>query len=124
MLRNPKIDQVAAISERVSYPRKLDNDISYDLPSTGLQERGDQTISKRWNRDAGLKVRVVLEAVKVEQTVSELCAECSVLPTLIHQRKKALFDGASDLFECGGKKKAGKSVDSRCRARGDVQRRG
>ncbi|WP_407673383.1 IS3 family transposase [Paracoccus caeni] len=59
---------------------------------------------KRRNHDAGFKARVALEAVKGERTVSELAADYGVHPTMIHQWKKALLDGAADIFERGGKK--------------------
>ena len=61
---------------------------------------------KRRNHDAGFKARVALEAVKGERTVSELAAEYSVHPTMTHQWKKALLDGAADIFEHGGQKPA------------------
>ena len=61
---------------------------------------------KRRNHDAGFKARVALEAVKGERTVSELAAEYGVHPTMIHQWKKALLDGAADIFERGSKKSA------------------
>lgn len=63
-------------------------------------------MKKRRNHDAGFKVRVALEALKGERTVSELAAENGVHPTMIHQWKKALFDGAADIFERGSKKPA------------------
>ena len=63
-------------------------------------------MSKRMNHDAGFRARVALEAVKGERTVSELAAEYGVHPTMIHQWKKALLEGAPDIFERGGKKKA------------------
>jgi transposase-like protein len=47
---------------------------------------------------------VALEAVKGERTVSELAAEYGVHPTMIHQWKRALLDGAADIFERGGKR--------------------
>ena len=59
---------------------------------------------KRRNHDAGFKARVALEAVKGERTVSELAAEYGVHPTMIHQWKKVLLDGAADIFERGGKR--------------------
>ena len=62
-------------------------------------------MSKRRNHDAGFKARVALEAVKGERTVSELAAEYGVHPTMIHPWKKALLEGAPDIFERGGKKK-------------------
>ena len=59
---------------------------------------------KRRNHDAGFKARVALEAVKGERTVSELAAEYGVHPTMINQWKRALLDGASGVFERGGRK--------------------
>ncbi|MDX5411661.1 MAG: transposase [Rhodobacterales bacterium] len=64
-------------------------------------------MKKRRNHDAGFKAGVALEAVKGERTVSELTAEYGVHPTMIHQWKKALLDGAADIFERGGKKAPG-----------------
>ncbi|MCZ8108492.1 MAG: IS3 family transposase [Burkholderiales bacterium] len=61
---------------------------------------------KRRNHDAGFKARVALEAVKGERTVSELAAAYGVHPTMIHQWKKTLLDGAADIFERGGRKPA------------------
>ena len=61
-------------------------------------------MKKRRNHDAGFKARVSLEAVKGERTVSELAAEHGVHPTMIHQWKEALLDGAADIFERGGKR--------------------
>lgn len=61
-------------------------------------------MKKRGNQDAGFKVRVALEAVKDERTVSELAAEYGVHPTMIHQWKKFLLDSAADVFERGGKR--------------------
>ena len=61
---------------------------------------------KRTNHEAGFKARVALEAVKGERTVSELAADYGVHPTMIHQWKKALLEGAADIFERGSKKKA------------------
>lgn len=42
--------------------------------------------------------------MKGERTVSERAAEYGVHPTMIHQWKKALLDGAADIFERGGEK--------------------
>lgn len=65
-------------------PRRVQERLAHygisDLPSAGLQERGEQTTSKRRNHDAGFKARVALEAVKGERTVSELAAEYGVHP--------------------------------------------
>lgn len=61
-------------------------------------------MKKRRNHETGFKARLALEAVKGERTVSELAAEYGVHPTMINQWKKALMDGAADIFERGGKK--------------------
>jgi transposase-like protein len=74
--------------------------------SAGLKERGDQDMKKRWNHDAGFKARVALEAVKGERMVSELAAEYGVHPTMIHQWKKALLEGAAGIFQRGGQSAA------------------
>ena len=60
-------------------------------------------MSKRRNHDAAFKARVVLEALKGERTVSELAAAYGVHPTMIHQWKKSLLEGAAGIFERGGK---------------------
>ena len=63
-------------------------------------------MSKRRNHDAGFRARVALEALKGERTVSELTVAYGVHPTMVHQWKKALLEGAADVFERGGRKTA------------------
>jgi transposase len=63
-------------------------------------------MTKRRNHDASFKARVALEAVKGERTAAELATAYGVHPTMIHQWKKALLDGAADIFERGAKKTA------------------
>jgi transposase-like protein len=60
-------------------------------------------MSKRRNHDAAFKARVALEAPKGERTVSEVATAYEVHPTMIHQRKKAVLEGAAGIFERGGK---------------------
>jgi transposase len=60
-------------------------------------------MSKRRNHDAAFKARVALEALKGERAVSELATAYEVHPTMIHQLKKALLEGAAGIFERGGK---------------------
>jgi transposase len=63
-------------------------------------------MTKRRNHDAAFKARVALEAVKGERTAAELATAYGVHPTMIHQWKKALLEGAADIFERGAKKTA------------------
>jgi transposase len=46
---------------------------------------------------------VALEVLKGEHTVSELATAYEVYPTMIHQWKKALLEGAAGIFERGSK---------------------
>lgn len=67
-------------------------------------------MSKRKRHNPEFKARVALEAVKGEQTVAELASRFGVHPTMIHQWKRALLEGAPGVFERGGKPK-GPEVD-------------
>lgn len=62
-------------------------------------------MSKRKQHSPEFKAKVALEAVKGEQTVSELASRFGIHPTMIHQWKRALLEGASDVFERGGRRK-------------------
>ncbi len=62
-------------------------------------------MSKRKQHSPEFKAKVALEALKGEKTVSELASRFGVHPTMIHQWKRALLEGASDVFERGGKRK-------------------
>lgn len=62
-------------------------------------------MSKRKHHSPEFKAKVALEAVKGEETVSELASRFGVHPTMIHQWKRALLEGASGVFERGGRRK-------------------
>ncbi|WP_419182860.1 IS3 family transposase [Mameliella alba] len=61
-------------------------------------------MSKRKQHAPEFKAKVALEALKGEQTVADLASRFGVHPTMIHQWKRALLEGASGVFERGGKK--------------------
>jgi transposase-like protein len=56
---------------------------------------------KRYNPE--FKAKVALAALKNEETMSELAARFGVHPTMIASSKRALLDGAPDIFDKGQK---------------------
>jgi len=61
-------------------------------------------MSKRKQHHPVFKAKVALEALKGEETFSELASRFGVHPSMIHQWKRALLEGASGVFERGGQK--------------------
>ncbi|WP_417729130.1 transposase [Roseovarius sp.] len=62
-------------------------------------------MSKRKQHAPEFKAKVALEALKGEETAAELASRFGVPPTMIHQWKRALLEGASGVFERGGRNK-------------------
>jgi transposase len=60
-------------------------------------------MSKRRNHDAAFKARVALEAREGRAHGVGTGAAYEVHPTMIHQWKKALLEGAAGIFERGSK---------------------
>jgi len=58
-------------------------------------------MSKRKQHHPEFKAKVALEALRGEKTVSELASRFGIHPTMIHQWKRALLEGASGVFERG-----------------------
>jgi transposase len=61
-------------------------------------------MSKRKQHAPEFKAKVALEALKGEETVSELASRFGVHGAMINQWKRALLDGASCVFERGSRK--------------------
>ena len=61
-------------------------------------------MTRRRQHNPEFKARVALEAVKGERTVAELASRYGVHPTMINQWKKALIEGAAEVFERGRRK--------------------
>lgn len=62
-------------------------------------------MSKRKQHAPAFKAKVALEALKGEEAAAELASRFGVHPTMIHQWKRALLEGASGVFERGSRKK-------------------
>ena len=65
---------------------------------------------KRRNHSAAFKASVALEAIKGEQTLSELSARFGVHQTQIQQWKRQLVEGSKDVF--GASEKERKRTES------------
>jgi transposase-like protein len=55
-------------------------------------------MSKRKQHAPEFKAKVALEALKGEETAAELASRFGVHPTMIHQWKRALLEGAPSLL--------------------------
>jgi len=66
--------------------------------------------NKRKRYGSEFKAKVALAAIKNEETTSELAQRFGVHPTMITTWKRALLEGASDIFDKGNK--ARKQMDA------------
>jgi transposase len=65
---------------------------------------------KRKQYSPEFKAKVAIAAIKNEETIAELAAKYEVHPTMINNWKKALLEGATDLFDKGQKSKKNHAV--------------
>lgn len=59
--------------------------------------------TKRKQYSSQFKAKVALEAVQNESTVAEIAQKYGVHPTMVNNWKRALLDGASNIFDKGQK---------------------
>lgn len=78
---------------------------------------------KRKQYSPAFKAKVALAALREEATTAELSSRYGVHPTMISSWKKALLEGASDIFERGQKsrKQADTQVDELYRQIGQLK---
>lgn len=81
-------------------------------------------MSKKRNRyTPEFKAKVALAALKNEETISELSAHFAVHPTMINNWKRAVLEGAADIFDKGQKsrKQAETKIDDLYRQIGQLK---
>ena len=67
--------------------------------------------NKRRNHSPEFKAKVALAAIKNEETTTQLSKRFDVHPTMISTWKKALLDGAGDIFDKNQKSR--KQIDTK-----------
>jgi transposase len=79
--------------------------------------------NKRKQHSAEFKAKVALAAIKNEETAAELSQRFGVHPTMISAWKKALLEGASDIFDKRqqSKKKGDAKIDELHRQIGQLK---
>ena len=79
--------------------------------------------SKRKQYNPAFKAKVALAAIRNEETISELASRFGVHPTMINTWRRALLDGATEVFDKGQKsrKETEKQVDELYRQIGQLK---
>jgi transposase len=65
---------------------------------------------KRKTHNSAFKFRVAMAAAKSDKTISAICQQFEVAPSLVHKWKKELLENGTDIFD--GVKKASKAKKS------------
>ena len=79
--------------------------------------------NKRKRYTPAFKAKVALAALRNEETTAELSQRFGVHPTMISAWKRALLDGATDVFDKGHKsrKQVGNKIDDLHRQIGELK---
>lgn len=75
------------------------------LSSISTDKKEKEMSVKRKQYKSEFKAKVALMALKNEETVAELAKRYEIHPTMIHEWKKTLLEGAADIFDKGKKAK-------------------
>ena len=67
---------------------------------------------ERKRYSSGFKAKVALEAIRNESTTAEIAKKYGVHPTMVSGWKRALLDGAADIFDKGQKSKKQSDVQA------------